>query len=127
MGDEFLLHEVRRTKPRVHVFGHIHAGRSDGFGKVKGGREVVRWDRAERHMAEVLRRESAESLGDALFRVCNLVLWYHFMGFIYWSIRGILSESILGRDVPTSTLMVNAGMMYEDEGRLGNSSQVVHI
>ncbi|KAI5360715.1 Putative calcineurin-like phosphoesterase domain, ApaH type, metallo-dependent phosphatase [Septoria linicola] len=127
MGDEFLLHAVRRTKPRVHVFGHIHAGRSDGFGKAKGGSEVVRWDRAERHLAEILRRESAETLADALFKFCNLVLWYHFMAFIYWSLRRFLGEGILGRDESPSTTMVNAALMYEDEGRLGNSPQVVHI
>lgn len=26
-GDEFLMHEVLRVKPRLHVFGHVHAGR----------------------------------------------------------------------------------------------------
>ncbi|PIA97651.1 Metallophosphoesterase MPPED2 [Cercospora beticola] len=127
MGDEFLLHEVRRVKPAVHVFGHIHAGRSDLFGKVRGGKEVVRWDRAERHLAEVLKRESPESLTDWALNLGNLVLWYHFLAFVYWSVREVLGEVFCWRDEPPSTIMVNAAMMYEDEGRLGNSPQVIHL
>ncbi|KAM3413556.1 hypothetical protein BST61_g11544 [Cercospora zeina] len=127
LGDEFLLHEVRRVQPHVHVFGHIHAGRSDFLGKVKGGKEVVRWDRAERHLAEVLKRESPETVTDWAMHLVNLVLWYHFVAFVYWSAREVLGEVLCWREEPASTIMVNAAMMYEDEGRLGNSPQVIHL
>ena len=127
MGDEFLLHEVRRTKPRLHVFGHIHAGRSDVFGKIKGGQEVVRWDRAERHLAEVLQRKSPESLVGSVLGLFNLVLWYHFAAFFYWNFRGLLNEWLLWQDEHRTTTMANTALMYEDEGRLGNTPQVIHI
>lgn len=127
MGDEFLLHEVRRTKPLVHIFGHIHAGRSDVFGKVRGGKEVVRWDRAERHLVEVLRRESAVTWKGCVLSMANLVLWYHFVAFVYYSVKEGLCEWLMGHEEPPTTTMVNAAMMYEDEGRLGNAPQVIHI
>lgn len=37
-GEEFLLHELWRTKPRLHVFGHLHEGY---------GRETLVYDRFE--------------------------------------------------------------------------------
>lgn len=128
MGDEFLLHEGRRTKPRVHVFGHIHAGRSDLFGKIKGGQEVVGWDRAERHLAEVLKRESPENLVDFVLSTANLVLWYHFTAFSYGSVREVLKEWLLWHEGHLATTIVaNTALTYEDEGRLGNDPQVIHI
>lgn len=127
MGDEHLLHEVRRVKPSIHIFGHIHAARSDLLGRLKGGQEVVRWDLAERHLEQVLLRQSPETIYELLLELWNLVIWYHFVGFVFHSIRGLLWERLFGSDGPPSTRMVNAALMYCDEGRLGNAPQVVHL
>jgi hypothetical protein len=127
MGDAFLLHEVRRVRPAVHVFGHIHAGRTDWFGRVRGGQEVVRWDLAERHLEAVLARESPEGLGGFVVSLLNLVAWYHLVGFWFYSWRALVWEWLFWRDEPPSTRMVNAALMREDEGWLGNDVQVIHL
>ena len=47
-GDEFLLQEVKRVKPELHVFGHFHAGH---------GREDVCWGEFEEVFERVMRRK----------------------------------------------------------------------
>ena len=46
LGDEHLLSEVRRVRPILHVFGHIHAGR---------GKDVLQYDSVEAIYEDVMR------------------------------------------------------------------------
>lgn len=48
-GDDFLLEEVLRVKPTLHVFGHVH----EGYGS-----EMIAFDEIERLYERVPRRES---------------------------------------------------------------------
>lgn len=49
LGDENLLHELRRVRPCLHVFGHLHASH---------GKKRIFYDRAEPVFEAVLRGES---------------------------------------------------------------------
>ncbi|KAK4913890.1 hypothetical protein LTR49_017816 [Elasticomyces elasticus] len=80
-GDDFLLQEIWRVRPRLHVFGHLHAGY---------GQEVVAWDRVQ----DLYERICGGSDG-----VLALLLLAFYVG-IGWLGSGSL-------DVPTS-ILVNA-------------------
>jgi hypothetical protein len=122
LGDEFLLEEVRRTTPLLHVFGHVHAGKSDLLGKLRGGRESVYWDASERHMERIMGRASASSVISG---------WVDIYGWFLLWIASLLYILNIARDLfgfwtPT-TRMVNAALMYRNTGRLANPVQVIHI
>ncbi|KAK5744617.1 hypothetical protein LTR17_002012 [Elasticomyces elasticus] len=99
-GDDFLLRDIWRVRPRLHIFGHLHAG---------CGQEVVEWNRVQ----DLYERIYGGSSG-----VLALLLLAFYVG-IGWL---VLDSS----DVPTSTL-VNAaavgGLVDERQQR----PQVVHI
>ncbi|KAK3619659.1 hypothetical protein LTR56_023882 [Elasticomyces elasticus] len=104
-GDDFLLREIWRVRPRLHVFGHLHAGY---------GQEVVAWDRVQ----DLYERIYGGSRG-----ILALLLLAFYVG-IGWLRLGSL-------DVPTSTL-VNAAAVGGQEtngnsGRKWFTSEIVRI
>ncbi|KAF7187815.1 putative rhamnogalacturonate lyase C [Pseudocercospora fuligena] len=127
LGCEYLLREVRRVKPAVHIFGHVHAARSDIFGRLCGGQEIVRWDLAERHLEGVLSTASPDGLLSLILSLANPVTWYHLCGFWFYSLRALVLERLFWTEPPPATRMVNAALMRCDEGWLGNEPQVIHI
>ncbi|KXL47107.1 hypothetical protein M433DRAFT_173387 [Acidomyces richmondensis BFW] len=119
LGDEYLLEEVRRVKPQIHVFGHVHAGRSDFFGWLNGGREIVKWDEAETSLERALNRK------DGLVRgIIDPRSWMDMARVAIYGILGIIWEQVWVGTTPT-TVMVNASLMYNNTGQLGNRPQVV--
>lgn len=120
LGCEHLLKEVWNIKPRLHAFGHIHAGRTDFLGWLKGGREVVRWD----HGQKCLERTTTRSDG----LVTGLIDprgWLDAFWVMYYGIIGVLWDRIWGGESDNTTLMVNAALMYNNTGKLGNEPQVI--
>lgn len=112
LGCEFLLREVWRVRPRVHVFGHVHAGR---------GREVVYWDEAQRARERGLERP------DGLLRgLLDVRLWAEVLRVAWFGLRGVLWARVWGGD-ERAGWMVNASLMLNNSGRLGNEAQVVEI
>jgi hypothetical protein len=122
LGDEFLLENVRRTTPLLHVFGHVHAGKSDLISRLRGGRETVRWDASERHFARIMRRHPATWLFTG---------WLDVYGWLLLGIAFLLYAVNVVRDhlgcETIATRMVNAALMYRNTGRLANPVQVIHI
>ncbi|CZT16113.1 related to adult brain protein 239 [Ramularia collo-cygni] len=126
MGNPFLLREIRRTKPVLQVFGHIHAGKSDLLGLIKGGREVVWWDEGERCFAEIMNGASAEGLLGLIFGLLDLGAWFRLLAFVIYGSLAVAQDRVLGQR-PASTFMVNAALMYCDTGKIRNRPQVVEI
>ncbi|KAI6900016.1 Metallo-dependent phosphatase [Hortaea werneckii] len=126
LGCEFLLNEVRRTQPVVHVFGHVHAGSSDWMGWVKGGREVVRWG------GEV-EREVQAALGRPNGLVRGLLDPFSWVGLLKVAVYGVMDvvwERVWGGGGgggDGATIMVNASLMFNSTGRLRNAPQVVDV
>lgn len=120
MGDEFLLHEIRRVKPLLHVFGHIHAGKSDLLGVLRGGQEVVRWDDNERHLEGALRSGAPDGVLNGPVRL------YHLGMLALSGMLVLVREHLFDQHAP-STRMVNAAMVYCNTGRIRNPAQVVHL
>lgn len=112
LGCEHLLAEIWRVRPRLHVFGHVHAGR---------GREVVRWDEAQQSY------ESGCSRADGLIRsTFNPALWIDVIKVAWFGVSSLLWENVWGGAARASWL-VNSSVMYINTGRLDNPAQVVEI
>jgi hypothetical protein len=107
----------------LHVFGHVHAGRTDFEGRLRNGRERVIWDRVQAALQSGLDRE-ARGLSD----LCDLGMWWDLGKVVVYGCQSVLQERVWGDNVVAgSTLMVNAALMFEGSGRLGNKVQVVDI
>lgn len=124
LGCEHLATEVAQVKPLLHIFGHIHAGRSDFEGWLKAGRERVIWDAGQQALQSGLSRRARGLVWD----FCNVLLWWDLGRVVFFGVREVLWERVWGgRLLEYQTLMINAAMMFEGSGRLGNKVQVVDI
>ena len=124
MGCPYLLSEVARTKPLLHVFGHVHAGRSDFEGWLMGGRTRVVWDKG----AKARRRGLGRRARGLVWDLCNLGLWMDLGLVVFYGVKAVVWERVWGgRLGGENTVFVNAAMMFEGSGRLGNGVQVVDI
>lgn len=112
IGCEYLLAEVKRVKPALHVFGHVHWG---------AGQTVVRWDKAHDAYVRGLSTQSKWTRG-----VLNPRLWWNVVRVAYRGIRELLWDRVWGGQSP-NTIMVNAAQIHGNTGQLGNSIQVVDI
>ena len=112
MGCAFLLKELWRVRPRLHVFGHVHLGY---------GQQDLYWDQAQMVYERLCARDQ-RSWRD-FFAVwawidCIKLAFHSTLGLIWSTIWG-------GRD--NKTHLVNAALMIGSTGRLGNLPQVVNI
>lgn len=122
LGCEHLLDEVWRVQPPLHVFGHVHAGKTEFVGRLKGGKEIVRWDKTQQAF------ETALSRPDGLIRgLLDPRSWLDVMRVCCYGISNLLWERMWGGEAPQPTIMVLASLMYNNTGRLGNEPQVVDI
>lgn len=112
MGCEHLLAEVRRVKPTLHVFGHVHWG---------AGRTVVWWDKAHDAYSQGMTIETKWT-----YELFNIRLWWSVVRVLYRGVRELLWDRVWGGQ-SSNTIMVNAGQMRGNTGKLGNTVQVVDI
>ena len=113
LGCDYLLKEAWRVKPRVHVFGHVHADY---------GRENVFWDEGQASYERICRREAKGVLSDFI----AISAWLDMAKLIAYGAVGILWSRIWGGDVDGS-IMVNAALTYKSTGQLRNAPQVIDI
>lgn len=112
LGCEHLLQEVRRVKPALHVFGHVHWG---------AGREVVHWDRAHEAYVQGMGTASTYTRG-----LLNPGLWWNVVRVLYRGVRELLWDRVWGGQ-SAHTVLVNAAQTKGNTGKLGNPAQVVDI
>ncbi|KAK3651306.1 hypothetical protein LTR56_005763 [Elasticomyces elasticus] len=122
LGCEHLLAEVRRVKPKLHIFGHVRAGRSDTLGWLKGGKEIVRWDESERCLERLLSQPDGLVIG-----LLDPWAWIEAVKAIGYGIAGVLWEMVWRGGLSEMTVMVNAALMFEDTGKLRNKPQVIDV
>jgi predicted phosphodiesterase len=113
LGCEHELKEVWRVKPKLHVFGHVHAGY---------GRENVWWDDAQKSFETV--KELAYGDNKAPLEIANFVLITEGVKLLYHDLRGLVWNRIWG-GARNGGFMVNAALTYRSTGRLDNKPQVV--
>lgn len=113
MGCEHLLDEVWRVKPTLHVFAHVHAG---------AGQEVVSWDEAQR----VYEIEEARPRKSFVGEILDVRTWIAIVKVMFYGATALLWNRIWGGEEKT-TMLVNAALMVNNTGHLGNRVQVVDI
>ncbi|PHH55706.1 putative rhamnogalacturonate lyase C [Ceratocystis fimbriata CBS 114723] len=115
LGCPSLLREVWRTRPRLHVFGHVHWG---------AGREAVFFDAAQQSYEALMALPPRGLLWDL---VPNRS-WLLMAQTILQGINGFVFRWLmLGSAGSSGSLMVNAAQMYGDTGRMENKPQVVYL
>jgi len=113
MGCEFLLKEIWRVRPKVHVFGHVHAGY---------GKHYAFWDQSQKIFEGLCARHNNGMLRDVLAARA----WVDVVKLVIYGLVGVLWTRVWG-GIEESTLMVNSALTYRSTGTLGNSPQVVDI
>jgi len=126
LGDEFLLRECWRTRPTLHVFGHVHAGY---------GRENMWWDGAQRAWEAVAQRgykggtvpEGVVGLAGAFVReLLDVRLWSLGLRMVFEDIKGLVwTRAWGGGPNRGGGWMINAALTFRSTGVLGNDPQVV--
>lgn len=113
LGCIFLLKEIWRVRPILHVFGHVHAGH---------GRETAHWDETQELYERIVSRQEY----GPLMEICNTAVWWDVLMLLQYGLQGILLIR-MGSGTNTGTELVNAALSYRSTGRLGNPPQVVDI
>jgi len=111
LGCEWLLKETWRVRPRLHIFGHVHAG---------AGKEVVFWDDAQKAYERGMARRSK-----GFFEMLNPCLWLDIVKLVIFAVGGVLWDKVWAGEQRT-TVMVNAALMTMG-GKLENNVQVEAI
>lgn len=109
-------------RPPLHVFGHVHWG---------AGRQVVFWDATQRAYEALAETASADGgpplrLGDklrCLGRLAAAAAMATLLLPVWLAAPGVLAADGRG----ASSVLVNAGQMRGNTGRLGNRVQVVDV
>ena len=122
-GCPYLLAEAWRVRPKLHVFGHVHAAY---------GAEPVFWDNAQRAWERLCarRRSRAAAAGlsgtvlGVLRDLVDLPAWIDALRVLVYGVWGVLT-SRSRRD--GNGWMVNAACMFRDSGQLRNPPQVFDI
>ncbi|CAK7206866.1 hypothetical protein SEUCBS139899_009672 [Sporothrix eucalyptigena] len=119
LGCAGLLDEIWRVRPPLHVFGHVHWG---------AGRQTVFWDATQRAYEVLVEPETAETetLGNRLSYLGRLVAAATMATLLLpvW----LFAPDVLAADGRgASSVLINAGQMYGNSGRLGDNVQVIDI
>lgn len=116
LGCSGLLEELWRVKPRLHVFGHIHCGR---------GQESLYFDECQRAYEMLMSRPAR---GPILDMIPNSS-WVDALKVIYYGLNAIAFKYLmLGPHSNNASLMVNAGCMQRNTGKLCKSpAQIVEL
>ncbi len=113
VGCEFLLKEVWKVRPKLHVFGHVHAGY---------GREHVFWDKCQ----EVFERLCAREACTPPLDLVSVNAWADIAIMLWSGLRGILWSRVWGGN-DCGGVMINASLTYRNTGKLKNSAQFIDI
>jgi Icc-related predicted phosphoesterase len=117
LGCEWLLKEIWRVKPTLHIFGHVHAGH---------GRENVWWDKTQQIFEQLRERGFGTDRSYHFLEVLDSRLWIVGVHLIYEDIKGLLWTKVWG-GTTRGGFKINAALTYRSTGRLGNAPQVAMI
>lgn len=109
MGCDFLLTEVWKVKPQLHVFGHVHAGR---------GKQLVFWDEAQGAAERLMARQK-------VWNLISISFWLDVVRMVLYDLIGIIWTRIWGAEAQ-KTIMVNSGVV-DFQGKLRFSGQAIDI
>lgn len=116
-GCDGLLEEIWRTKPALHIFGHIHGSR---------GKMILRWDRAQKaYERACAKRFSGNPAG--FLEILSARAWLELLAVVVLGSWG-LAKSYLGWDRrERKTILVNAAVWYDQQGNLKAPIRVINM
>ncbi|CAM1511551.1 Fc.00g090640.m01.CDS01 [Cosmosporella sp. VM-42] len=115
LGCPHLLREVWRVRPRLHVFGHVHWGY---------GKEAVYFDDLQEAYEQLLSRPRRGLFWDF---VPNQT-WVDVFKVVYHGLHSVLWKWLMsGPGSNQGGLMVNAGQMYGNSGKVKSRAIVVDL
>ena len=115
LGCEWLLKEVGRVKPRLHVCAHIHDDR---------GIEVLWWDGSQRAYEKIRERGSWEGP----YSFLDPRNWFDMCYMIASAMKAILWRAIwVGKEKTKGTICANAALIKNSTGKLDNEPIVVTL
>jgi hypothetical protein len=116
LGCSGLLEEAWRVKPRLHVFGHIHAAH---------GREAVFWDNGQAAFERLMARKNQGIIRDLL----PSLAWLDALKVIWYGVRGILWQHLMvGSTGANGGLLVNATLVsWKTADIIGHRAEVVEL
>ena len=117
LGCRYLLAEVWRVRPKVHVFGHVHAGY---------GREEVMWDRGQKAYETLQGRRKRKGLVGKMVDIGRIWVWMEALRVVWYGIQRVLWMRVWGGG-ENGTVLVNASLTMGTSNNLGNEPQVVDI
>lgn len=116
LGCPGLLDEIWRVRPRLHVFGHIHAA---------PGREPVFWDDGQAAYERVMGRQKTGVLRDCL----PSTAWLDSLKVLWYGVKGVLWQHLMvGSKGANGGLLVNAALVsWASAEVIGNTVEVVYL
>lgn len=116
LGCGYLLKEVWRVRPKIHVFGHVHAGY---------GKEDVFWDEAQEVYEKICARKDKGFIRD----VFAVEVWLDLAKLAIHGALRVLWSRIWGGEGGhgQNSVFVNCALLYRSSGRLGNAPQIINI
>ncbi|KAI1434542.1 calcineurin-like phosphoesterase [Xylaria sp. CBS 124048] len=102
-----LLAEVWRTKPKIHVFGHVHGGR---------GIETAYWDNCQKAYESLMARPKRGPIYD-MFPNFG---WFDAFNVLYYGFKAIVWQWLWLGGVSSGSVLINAGMQAGNTGKLAN-------
>ncbi|KAK3944892.1 calcineurin-like phosphoesterase [Diplogelasinospora grovesii] len=134
LGCDYLLEEIWRVKPKLHVFGHVHWGH---------GREAVYFDECQRAYETFMFLAAAKQAEPRrAWTVCDVLLfpilapirwagcglWMDALKVVWHGVHNLLWKWIMaGPGSNNGGLMVNAAVMYGNTGKVRNRVSVVDL
>ncbi|PWY93903.1 hypothetical protein BO94DRAFT_531892 [Aspergillus sclerotioniger CBS 115572] len=122
-GCPYLLSELWRVRPTLHVFGHVHA--AYGIERVFYDEAQRAWEQlcaSRRRRAHISRIGSLFGFVRDLFDISGIV---NSARVLVYGVLGVVWARVWGGENRACGWVVNAACMYRDSGRLRNKPQVV--
>ena len=113
LGCKFLLKEIWRVRPKVHVCAHVHAGH---------GVESLYWDNVQSIYENLSARKERGILRDLV----ALMAWIDVVKMVWFGSIAILWSRVWGGD-SAGSIVVNAALVYRSTGTIGNAPHVINI
>jgi len=115
LGDASLLSELWRSRPQLHVFGHIHFGH---------GREPLFFDDSQRVFESLLRRPRRGPVRELIPHAG----WLDVVKIVFHGVHGLLWKYLMaGSGSGHGTWLVNAAQVYGNTGKIGWQPVVVEL
>lgn len=114
IGCRWLLDATWRSKPTLHVFGHVHSAH---------GRTVVEWDRGRQAY-----ERACMGRGQGLLELLNPFAWFDLLWVLLFGLLAWRTHDVAGAGIKRKkSILVNAALWYDESGNLDCPIQVVVI